>query len=95
MFRKTWSTVLLSVALFCAGVACGWLMRGDGRGTGVPPVQSGKAADSQVASNGRDARSTNGESVAEQPQFAEAIPAEEFRRRQGSAEAATVEEVKG
>ena len=95
MFRKTWSTVLLSVALFCAGVACGWLMRGDGSGTGVSPVQSGKTADTQVASNGRDARSTNGERVAEQPQFAEAIPAEEFRRRQGSAEAATVEEVKG
>ena len=95
MFRKTWSKVLLPAALFCAGVACGWLLRGDGKGTGDAPAQSGKAADSQVASNGRDARSTNGERVAEQPQFAEAIPAEEFRRRQGSAEAATVEEVKG
>ena len=88
------NALIVSAALFCAGGVCGWLMRGDGSGTGVSPVQSGKSADSQVASNGRDARSTNGESVVE-PQFAEAIPAEEFRRRQGSAEAATVEEVKG
>ena len=92
MFRKTWSTVLLSVALFCAGGACGWLMRGDG-GTGVPPVQSGKAADSQVASNARDARSPDESDLAE-PQFDEAISAEEFRRQQ-EAPAATVEEVKG
>ena len=95
MFRKTWSKVLLPAALFCAGVACGWLLRGDGKGTGDAPAQSGKAADSQVASNGRDARSTNGERVAEQPQFAESVSTEEFRRQQRSVEAATVEEVKG
>ena len=93
MFGKTWSTVLLSVALFCAGGVCGWLMRGDG-GTGVPPVQSGKSADSQVASNGRDARSPDEPDVAE-PLFTEAISAEEFRRQQRPVEAATVEEVKG
>ena len=93
MFRKIWSTVLLSAALFCAGVACGWLMRGDG-GTGVPPVQSGKSVDSQVASNGRDACSPDESDVAE-PQFAEAISAEEFRRQQDSAGESTVEEVKG
>lgn len=93
MFRKTWSTALLSAALFCAGGACGWLMRGDGSGTGVSPVQSGKSADSQVASNGRDARSPD-EEIAE-PQFTEAISAEEFRRQQRLAATATVEEVKG
>ena len=87
--------IISVVAFFCAGGACGWLMRGDGSGTGVSPVQSGKTADTQVAPNGRDARSTNGERVAEQPQFAEAIPAEEFRRQQDSAGEATVEEAKG
>ena len=93
MFRKTWSTVLLSAALFCVGVACGWLMRGGG-GPGALPVQSGKGADFRVAPNGRDARTSDEADVAE-PQFAEAIPAEEFRRQQRPAEAATVEEVKG
>ena len=93
MFGKTWSKVLLSAALFCTGGACGWLMRGDGE-TGVPPVRSGKAADSQVASNARDARSPDESDLAE-PQFDEAISAEEFRRQQRPAEAATVEEVKG
>ena len=29
MFGKTWSKVLLSAVLFCAGGVCGWLMRGD------------------------------------------------------------------
>ena len=85
--------IIAAAALFCAGGTCGWLMRGDG-GTGVPPVQSGKAADSQVVSIARDASSPDEESVAE-PQFAEAISAEEFRRQQRPAEAATVEEVKG
>ena len=66
-------------------------MRGGG-GTGVSPVQPDKAVDSQVAPNGRDARSPD-EEVAE-PQFAEAISVEEFRRQQ-EAPAPTVEEVKG
>ena len=66
-------------------------MRGGG-GTGVSPVQPDKAVDSQVAPNGRDARSPD-EEVAE-PQFAEAISVEEFRRQQ-EAPAPKVEEVKG
>lgn len=85
--------IIAAAALFCAGGACGWLMRGGG-GTGVSPVQSGKSVDFQVASNARDARSPDESDVAE-PQFTEAISAEEFRRQQRSVEAATVEEVKG
>ena len=84
--------IIAAAALFGAGGACGWLMRGDGSGTGVPPVQSGKSVDFQVASNGRDARSPD-EEIAE-PQFTEAISAEEFRRQQRLAATATVEEVK-
>ena len=68
-------------------------MRGDG-GPGALPVQSGKGADSRVASNGRDARTSDEADVAE-PQFTEAISVEEFRRQQDSAGEATVEEVKG
>ena len=68
-------------------------MRGDGRGTGVSPVQPGKAADSRVAPNGRDARSPD-EEVAE-PQFAEAISMEEVRSQQDPTPTATVEGVKG
>ena len=85
--------IISSAALFCAGGVCGWLMRGGG-GTGVPHVQLDKAVDSRPAPNARDARSPDKSDVAE-PQFDEAIPAEEFRRRQGPAESATVEEVKG
>ena len=75
--RRLFATIA-AAALFCAGGACGWLMRGDG-GTGVSPVQSGKAADPRTAA---------------EPQFAEAISVEEFRRQQ-EAQTATVEEVKG
>ena len=85
--------IIAAAALFCAGGACGWLMRGGG-GTGVSPVQPGETDDSRVALNGRDARSPDKKSVAE-PQFAEAVSAAEFRRQQGSASAPTVEEVKG
>ena len=84
--------IIGAAALFCAGGACGWLMRGDG-GTGVSPVQPGKAADSRVALNGRNARSPDKMNVAE-PQFAEAIATDEFRRQQKTP-APTVEEVKG
>ena len=94
MFRKTWSTVLLSAALFCAGGACGWLMRGGGSGTGETPVLPDKTVDSRPASNERGVRSSDEESAAE-PQFTEAISSKEFRRQQRPAEAATVEEVKG
>ena len=65
-------------------------MRGDG-GTDVPPVQPDQAVDSRVAPNGHPARSPD-EEVAE-PQFAEAISVEEFRRQQ-AAQTAMVEEVK-
>ena len=75
--RRLFATIA-AAALFCAGGACGWLMRGDG-GTGVSPVQSGKAADPRTAA---------------EPQFTEAISVEEFRRQQ-EAQTATVEEVKG
>ena len=33
--------IIAAAALFCAGGACGWLMRG-GWGTGVSPVQPGE-----------------------------------------------------
>ena len=94
MFKKMWSTLFLSAALFCAGGACGWLMRGDAGGTGDVSVPPDKAVGSQVAPNGRDARSPDGEGIAE-PQFAEAVSEEEFRRQQGLEQAATVEEMKG
>ena len=84
--------ITAAAVLFCAGGVCGWLMR-DGGGAGVSPVQPGKTADSRVALNGRDARTSEEADVAE-PQFAEAISVEEFRRQQ-EAQAATVEEVKG
>ena len=93
MFKKMSNALIISAALFCAGGACGWLMRGDG-GTGVSPVQPGKTADSRVALNGRDARTSDEAGVAE-PQFTEAIANDESRRQQGSAPAPTVEEVKG
>ena len=83
--------IIVAVVLFCAGAACGWLMRGDG-GTDVPPVQPDQAVDSRVAPNGRPARSPD-EEVAE-PQFAEAISVDEFRRQQ-EAQTAMVEAVKG
>ena len=67
--KRLFETVA-AAALFCAGGACGWLMRGDG-GTDVPPVQPDQAVDSRVAPNGHPARSPD-EEVAE-PQFAEAI----------------------
>ena len=85
--------IIVAVVLFCAGGACGWLLRGGG-GTGVSPVQPDKAVDSQVALNGRDARTSEEADVTE-PQFAEAISVEKFRRQQGSSSAPTVEEVKG
>ena len=94
MFRKMWSTVLVSAALFCAGGACGWLMRGDCRGTGDESVPPDRAVDVRPAPIAQDVSSPGEEDIAE-PQFAEAIPAEEFRRQQRPAEAATVEEVKG
>lgn len=87
--KRLFETVA-AAALFCAGGACGWLMRGDG-GTDVPPVQPDQVVDSRVAPNGRPARSPD-EEVAE-PQFAEAISVEEFRRQQ-AAQTAMVEEVK-
>ena len=93
-FPKTSNALLVSAALFCAGGACGWLMRGDGRGTGDVSVPPDDIVNSRPAPNGRDARTSDEADVAE-PQFTEAIPAEEFRRQQRPAEAATVEEVKG
>ena len=80
--------------LFCAGGACGWLMRGDGRGADDASVQPDRVAASCVAPNGRDARTPEEGAVAEQP-FAEAVSAEEFRREQSAARTATVEEAKG
>ena len=69
-------------------------MRGDGSGTGVSPVQSGKSADSRVALNGRDVRTSEAD-VAE-PQFEEAIPAAAVRRESAkTVPTPTVEEVKG
>lgn len=79
--------IISSAALFCAGGVCGWLLRGDGRGTGDVSVPPDKTVDSRPASNERGVRSSDKSDVAE-PQFDEAIPAEEFRRRQGPAEAA-------
>ena len=69
-------------------------MRGDGGGTGETPVPPDKTVDSRPASNERGVRSSDEGSVAE-PQFAEAISAEEFRCQQRPDEVATVEEVKG
>ena len=90
------SVIIVSVALFCAGVACGWLMRGDDGGTDVvAPVQPVKAAGSQVSPKGRGVRSPDDKGVAE-PQFEEAIPAAAFRReRAKTVPAPTVKEVKG
>ncbi|MDO5318897.1 MAG: hypothetical protein Q4G65_09745 [bacterium] len=86
--------IISAVALFCAGVACGWLMRGDGGGTGETPVPPDKTVDARVAPSGRGVRNSDEESAAE-PQFVEAVSAEEFRRQQGSSQTAMVEEVKG
>ena len=86
MFRKTWSTALLSAALFCAGAACGWLVRGDDRGTGDVSVPPDKAVDVRPAPIAQDVSSHDEGNVAE-PQFAEAISADDFRRRQRPAEA--------
>ena len=93
MFKKKSNALLVFVALFCAGGACGWLMRANGGGTGVSPVPPGKTADFHAAPNGRDARSQVEAGVSE-PRFAEAVLAEEFRRQQ-EPPPATVEEVKG
>ena len=96
VFKKMSSVIIVSAALFCAGVACGWLMRGDDGGTDVvAPVQPVKAAGSQVSPKGRGVRSPDDKGVAE-PQFEEAIPAAAFRReRAKTVPAPTVEEVKG
>ena len=85
--------IISAAVLFCAGGACGWLMRGEG-GTGVSPVQPEKTTCSRVMTNGRDARSPDETGVAE-PQFAEAVSADVFRRQRGPTQTATVEEVKG
>ena len=85
--------IISAAVLFCAGGACGWLMRGEG-GTGVSPVQPEKTTCSRVVTNGRDARSPDETGVAE-PQFAEAVSADVFRRQRGPTQTATVEEVKG
>ena len=87
-------STLAAVVLFCAGGACGWLMRGDGSGTGDASVPPDRIIDSRLAPNGMDTRASD-EAYDAEPQFAEAVSAEEFRRQQGPAEAATVEEVKG
>lgn len=86
--------IIVAAAIFCAGLACGWLMRGDDREADDISIPSDRAVDSRPAPISRAARSPIEGSVVE-PQFDEAIPAEEFRRQQKSAEAATVEEVKG
>ena len=85
--------IISAAVLFCAGGACGWLMRGEG-GTGVSPVQPEKTTCSRVMTNGRDARSPDETGVAE-PQFAEAVSADVFRRQRGPTQTATVEEMKG
>ena len=72
MFKKKWSTLFLSAALFCAGGACGWLMRGNAGGTGVPPAQPDNTIGSQVSPNGRNARSPDEEDIAV-PQFVAAV----------------------
>ena len=92
-FPKTSNALLVSAALFCAGGACGWLMRGDGRGTGVSPVQPGRTVNSRPAPNGRGVRISDEAGVVAS-QFTEAVSVEEFHRQQ-EAQAATVEEVKG
>lgn len=86
--------IIAAAALFCAGGTCGWLVRGNGRGTGDMSVPSDKTVDSRPAPNERTARSP-GEEVIAEPQFAEAVSEEEFRRQQGPEQTATVEEVKG
>ena len=86
--------IIAAAALFGAGGACGWLMRGETRKPDDASVRPGKAADSRPASNGREAYTSDEAGVAEPP-FAEAVSAEEFRRQQDPAGAATVEEVKG
>ena len=85
--------IISAAVLFCAGGACGWLMRGEG-GTGVSPVQPEKTTCSRVMTNGRDARSPDETGVAE-PQFAEAVSADVFRRQRGPTQTAMVEEMKG
>ncbi len=86
--------IIAAAALFCAGAACGWLMRGDGGRTGETPVPPDKTVDARPAPSGRGVRSSDEESAAE-PQFVEAISTEEFRRQQGPSQTAMVEEVKG
>ena len=86
--------IIVAVVLFCAGGACGWLMRGDCRGTGDVSAPSDKAVGARFAPNRRNARSPGEEDIAE-PQFVEAVSEEEFQRQQGLEQAATVEEVKG
>ena len=82
-----------AAALFCAGGACGWLMRGDGKETGDVSVPPDRTVGAHVAPNGREVRASD-EAGAAEPQFAEAVSAEEFRRQQEPPEAATVEETK-
>ena len=96
--------IISAAVLFCAGGACGWLMRG---GSGeVPSVQPDKAVGSGTAPNGRDARSPDNarspddarspdETGVAEPQFAEAVSADVFRRQRGPTQTATVDEVKG
>ena len=86
--------IVSAAALFCAGGVCGWLMRGDAGGTGDVSVPPDTTVDSRPAPIARGVRNSDEGSVAE-PQFAEAISADDFRRRQRPAEASTVEEVKG
>lgn len=87
--------VIISVAtLFCVGVACGWLMRGDGGGTGETPVPPDKTIAARPAPSGRGVRNSDEESAAE-PKFVEAVSTEEFRRQQGPSQTAMVEVVKG
>ena len=87
-------TTISAAALFCVGVACGWLMHGGGEGTGVPSVWPARPVDAQGATNGWGVRRAAEADIAE-PQFVEAVSAEEFRRQQGPAQTATVEEVRG
>ena len=93
MFKKMSNALIISAALFCAGGACGWLMRG---GSSVVRGVEADATRRRVHMDGGypDATSQRVLCPAES-QFAEAIANDEFRRQQGSAQAATVEAVKG
>ena len=58
--------IISSAALFCAGLACGWLMRGDGGGTGETPVPPDKTIDSRPAPIAQDVSSPDEGSAAEE-----------------------------